>query len=174
MGGPLSKGGTPPAWRYRGRSEVDGAVFQRLLLRIQSAKRGQQAGVNVQNPAAIRVNEFRRQDPHVSGKANEIYLTRLQRANDIAIMLFATSTSTFNHECLNSACVCFLESRSVGFVGSPTILIDGADVAPPSQEEPVGLSCRVYRRRDGRISPTPDPDDLREALRRAAERVEVS
>jgi hypothetical protein len=32
----------------------------------------------------------------------------------------------------------------------------------------------VYRRRDGRLSPTPDPHDLREALRRAAERVEVS
>ena len=60
-----------------------------------------------------------------------------------------------------------------GFTGSPTILIDGDDVAP-DPSEPVGLSCRVYRRRDGRISPTPDPDDLREALRRAAERVEVS
>jgi hypothetical protein len=32
----------------------------------------------------------------------------------------------------------------------------------------------LYRRRDGRISPTPDPDDLREALRRAAARLEVN
>ncbi len=31
----------------------------------------------------------------------------------------------------------------------------------------IGLSCRVYRRRDGRVSPTPDPDDLRDALRAA-------
>ena len=30
--------------------------------------------------------------------------------------------------------------------------------------EPVGLTCRVYLRRDGRISPTPDPSDVREAL----------
>ena len=34
--------------------------------------------------------------------------------------------------------------------------------------EPTGLTCRVYRRRDGRISPTPDPADLRDALRAAS------
>ena len=33
-----------------------------------------------------------------------------------------------------------------------------------SDAEAAGLNCRVYRRRDGRISPTPDPLDLREAL----------
>ncbi len=49
------------------------------------------------------------------------------------------------------------------FVGSPTIRIDGADVRP-SGEEPFGLTCRIYHRRDGRISPTPDPADLRDAL----------
>ena len=55
------------------------------------------------------------------------------------------------------------QAHAEDFMGSPTVLIDG----------PVGLSCRVYRRRDGGISPTPDPDDLHEALRRAAEREEV-
>jgi hypothetical protein len=49
------------------------------------------------------------------------------------------------------------------FVGSPTIRIDGVDVQP-LHDEPTGLACRVYRRRDGRISPTPDPADLRDAL----------
>ena len=52
------------------------------------------------------------------------------------------------------------------FVGSPTIRIDGVDIQPPG-EEPVGLTCRVYRLRDGRISPTPDPADVRDALRAA-------
>jgi hypothetical protein len=56
-----------------------------------------------------------------------------------------------------------------GFVGSPTILIDGADLVPAGPDDVVGLSCRVYRRRDGKISPTPDPDDLRAALRRATQ-----
>jgi hypothetical protein len=49
------------------------------------------------------------------------------------------------------------------FVGSPTIRIDGVDVQPPGKE-PVGLTCRVYHRRDGLISPTPDPADVRDAL----------
>jgi hypothetical protein len=65
------------------------------------------------------------------------------------------------------------DAREAGFVGSPTILIDGTDLVPAADGEPIGLSCRVYRRRDGRVSPTPDPDDLREALERAAQRAEV-
>jgi hypothetical protein len=52
------------------------------------------------------------------------------------------------------------------FVGSPTIRVDGRDVQDP-ENEPLGLTCRVYRLRDGRISATPDPEDLREAIRRA-------
>jgi len=52
-----------------------------------------------------------------------------------------------------------------GFIGSPTVLIDGVDPVPPPAGEPTGLTCRVYRRRDGRYSPTPDPADLRESLR---------
>jgi hypothetical protein len=54
------------------------------------------------------------------------------------------------------------------FVGSPTIRIEGRDVIPPGPEEPLGLNCRVYRLRDGRVSPTPDPADLRAALLEAA------
>jgi hypothetical protein len=55
------------------------------------------------------------------------------------------------------------------FVGSPTIRIDGEDIEPPG-EEPAGLTCRVYRLRDGRISPTPDPATVREALSTAITR----
>ena len=51
------------------------------------------------------------------------------------------------------------------FVGSPTIRVDGADVSP-TEGEPLGLSCRVYRLRDGRVSPTPDAEDIRDAIRR--------
>ena len=74
------------------------------------------------------------------------------------------------------------DAEATGFRGSPTVVIDGTDLvnlvgrdsahAGSGTEEPIGLSCRVYRRRDGRISPTPDPDDLRDALRRAAGRDE--
>jgi hypothetical protein len=57
-------------------------------------------------------------------------------------------------------------AESGRFVGSPTIRIDGVDVVDPG-DEPVGLTCRVYYRRDGRVDAVPDPDDLRDALRRA-------
>jgi hypothetical protein len=53
------------------------------------------------------------------------------------------------------------------FVGSPTIRIDGVELAPPGEDEPVGLACRIYRLRDGRISPVPDRADVREALSQA-------
>lgn len=55
------------------------------------------------------------------------------------------------------------------FPGSPTILVDGIDVQDPG-DQPRGLNCRVYRKRDGRISPLPDPADIADALagRRAA------
>jgi hypothetical protein len=58
------------------------------------------------------------------------------------------------------------QASSERFVGSPTIRIDGEDIQPP-QGEPTGLTCRVYYRRGGRVSPTPDPADVRAALEAA-------
>ncbi len=55
-------------------------------------------------------------------------------------------------------------ARAEQFVGSPTIRIDGRDVFDADDEEPYGLTCRVYHRRDGSVSPTPDPEDLRAVL----------
>jgi hypothetical protein len=51
-----------------------------------------------------------------------------------------------------------------GFVGSPTVRVDGCDVVAPGAAEPHVLACRIYRRRDGRVSPTPDRADVRTAL----------
>lgn len=55
------------------------------------------------------------------------------------------------------------EAALIGFPGSPTIRIDGVDLQDPGAM-PGGLTCRVYRKRDGRPSPLPDAEDLREAL----------
>lgn len=55
------------------------------------------------------------------------------------------------------------EARRLGFIGSPTIVVDGTDLFDTGGQPP-SLSCRVYRLRDGRFSPTPDPEDLREFL----------
>lgn len=66
------------------------------------------------------------------------------------------------------------DAERLAFVGSPTIRIEGRDVVPPYPDEPPALSCRVYRLRDGRPSPIPDPDDIREALRAALGATEPS
>jgi len=58
------------------------------------------------------------------------------------------------------------EAGRLGFVGSPTVLVDGRD-AVDSAGAPAALTCRLYRRRDGSPSPLPDTEDLREALARA-------
>lgn len=58
------------------------------------------------------------------------------------------------------------EAQAERFVGSPTIRINGSDIQP-SDEQHFALVCRIYHRRDGRVSPTPDPQDLNQALRSA-------
>jgi hypothetical protein len=58
------------------------------------------------------------------------------------------------------------QACSERFPGSPTIRLDGVDALPGAEGEPFSLTCRVYRLRDGRISATPDPEDVREAVRR--------
>ena len=40
------------------------------------------------------------------------------------------------------------DAGASGFFGSPTILIDGADLVPAGPDDVIGLSCRVYRHRD--------------------------
>jgi hypothetical protein len=62
------------------------------------------------------------------------------------------------------------DAERESFVGSPTIRLNGEDIQPPGPAEPTGLTCRIYRRRNGRLSPLPDPDDLRDALSAAAAR----
>ena len=61
------------------------------------------------------------------------------------------------------------QARAQRFPGSPTVRLDGVDAIPPADTEPFSLTCRVYRTRDGRISATPDPEDLRDAVRRIDE-----
>lgn len=59
------------------------------------------------------------------------------------------------------------QARRRGFVGSPTILLDGSDpfadpVAPPA------MACRLYSTPDG-LRGVPELRDLRQALKQAAD-----
>ncbi|MCW2966480.1 MAG: hypothetical protein JWM71_252 [Solirubrobacteraceae bacterium] len=58
------------------------------------------------------------------------------------------------------------QARVEDFVGSPSIRVGGRDLFDTGGEPP-GLTCRIYRRPNGQASPTPDPDELRRALRAA-------
>jgi hypothetical protein len=66
------------------------------------------------------------------------------------------------------------EAEHYGFYGSPTILVDGVDIAPLPEGIPQpALACRAYRRADGRISPLPPRELIEAALRRAHDTTEA-
>lgn len=59
------------------------------------------------------------------------------------------------------------QAARLRFVGSPTILVNGQDIDPPSEGTPYRLTCRVYQLEDGRVSPLPSDTMIRTALREA-------
>ena len=61
------------------------------------------------------------------------------------------------------------DAEAEGFPGSPTIRVDGRDVQDPG-DQPGGLTCRVYRLADGRISALPDPAQVAAALTKVTAR----
>ena len=56
------------------------------------------------------------------------------------------------------------EAEAERFPGSPTIRVDGVDVDPAGAAGRPALNCRIYRRGDGRVSPVPTRDQIKEAL----------
>lgn len=56
----------------------------------------------------------------------------------------------------------FEEAETLGFHGSPTVLIDGDDPFA-EQDAPVGLACRVYRSGFG-LAGSPTVEQLKDAI----------
>jgi hypothetical protein len=57
------------------------------------------------------------------------------------------------------------DAERLGFPGSPTIRVNGFDVDPVGAKQMgTALTCRVYRREDGRFSPVPSKEMIRRAL----------
>jgi hypothetical protein len=54
------------------------------------------------------------------------------------------------------------QAEAAGFRGSPTVLVNGRDPFA-SPDDPVGLSCRIYRNPDG-VDHAPTVEQLREVL----------
>lgn len=62
------------------------------------------------------------------------------------------------------------EAQRLGFLGSPTVRVDGRDVDPGAGERrDYGLKCRLYRTADGLTGVPPD-DWILDAIREQAER----
>jgi hypothetical protein len=63
------------------------------------------------------------------------------------------------------------EAEQYAFIGSPTFRVNGRDLdpqpVPNGSVNPYALTCRAYRREDGRIAPLPSLAWLRQALRNA-------
>ncbi|NDJ53366.1 MAG: DUF2703 domain-containing protein [Chloroflexi bacterium] len=57
------------------------------------------------------------------------------------------------------------QAQELRFPGSPTIRVEGQDIDPPDAAQVAyTLTCRAYRRPDGRITPLPTADLIRQAL----------
>lgn len=57
------------------------------------------------------------------------------------------------------------DAQRCHFPGSPTIRVDGQDVDPGGASQMgVALACRVYRLEDGRFSPVPSREMIRQRL----------
>ena len=62
-----------------------------------------------------------------------------------------------------------IEAERYQFYGSPTIRIDGVDIAPlPEDIARPSLTCRAYWRADGRISPLPPRELIAAAFHRSS------
>ena len=59
------------------------------------------------------------------------------------------------------------QAQALRFIGSPTIRMNGVDIDPPPADSYYALTCRAYRLANGRISPLPAVEMIRDAVRQA-------
>jgi hypothetical protein len=57
------------------------------------------------------------------------------------------------------------DAEFLGFVGSPSVRLNGTDVVPPPADTPANTGCRVYVQPDGSLSGRIPEGLLREAIR---------
>ena len=57
------------------------------------------------------------------------------------------------------------DAERLAFPGSPTIRVNGVDIDPDGAAQMgTALTCRLYRLQDGRFSPVPSKEMIRQAL----------
>lgn len=65
------------------------------------------------------------------------------------------------------------QAQAMRFPGSPTIRVNGFDI-DDNPSLPIGLACRAYRQRDGKISPLPPRDKIVWAIQKAAREPQIA
>ena len=64
-------------------------VLEGLLLRLEAGKRRQQRRMNIENAVRERGYKLRRQQPHITGQANQIHSVRAQAIDHLDVVLLA-------------------------------------------------------------------------------------
>lgn len=57
------------------------------------------------------------------------------------------------------------DAERLHFPGSPTIRVDGRDIDAMGANGRPSLTCRIYHRPDGRVSPVPSREQMEAALK---------
>lgn len=61
------------------------------------------------------------------------------------------------------------QAQALRFTGSPTILVNGEDIVSTPEDAYYNLTCRVYWLENGRASPLPSKEMIRQAFRAVRE-----
>lgn len=92
-------------------------VFERLPLRVETWKCRQQRRMNVQNPIWECRKEGGRDEPHVSGEADQIHLMLAQTSDDRSVMLAAAESFALDYVRIQAAIFCRFDAWNIRFVG---------------------------------------------------------
>src|SRR5437660_8969102 len=72
--------------------------------------------MNVENAAAVRVDESTRENAHVARETNQIYIASPQSLHDFAIVFFACAPATLDNERFNPALSGFDEACGIRLI----------------------------------------------------------
>ena len=72
--------------------------------------------MNVENTAAVSIDECARENAHVTRETNQIDIACSQSLHDFAILFFAGAPATLNNQRLNLALFCFDQAGGIRLI----------------------------------------------------------
>ncbi len=123
------------------------AVGESLFLRFESGKGREERRMDVENPPRELLHEPGREQPHVSGKADQINFVLLERRDNLSVMILSRFALGWNHHRIQSAsarsgdarCVCIVRdddaNARIDDAARVDAVGDGDEVRAASGEE---------------------------------------